>query len=235
MNTSSPRLKRTRPERVGPIRTAMSARPTGEPNTGAPRDPIGMAGAAVRGALENGVRTAYTVIDEYLRRGQETARTVFQTSYWRGPMNNDRDNFGTGFPPGNPMSMLSEQLMLAMRMWTQTMTAFVPSPWAQPGAAPFPSAEMRSPAMTVTLSASRPIEVSVTIYSASEGLLLVSEPLRAEGFAALSIDPPTLVREQGSIGVTLNIAAEQPAGRYRGLIRRESDKTIAGEVTARVV
>jgi len=234
MNTPSPRLKRPPPDRTGPIRTAMPARPQSEPNTGAPRDPMGVAGAAVRGALENGVRTAYAVIDGYLRRGQETARTVFQTSYWRGPMNNDRDNFNTGFPPGNPMSMLSEQLMLAMRMWTQAMTAFVPSPWAQPGAAPFPSAEMRTPGVTVTLSASRPVEVSVSIYSASEGLLLVAEPLRAEGFAASSIDPPTLIREQGSIAVTLSVAAEQPAGRYRGLIRKESDKSIAGEVTVRI-
>jgi hypothetical protein len=149
-------------------------------------------------------------------------------------MYDDRDNFPGSNPPGNPMAMLSEQLMLAMRMWTQALTAFVPSPWMQPGAAPFQSTQARNTAVTVNLSASRPVEVSVNIYSSSEGFLLISEPLRAEGFAASSIDPPSIVREQGSVAVGLKIGAEQPAGQYRGLIRRESDKSIAGEMTVRI-
>jgi len=92
--------------------------------------------------LENGVRTAYAVIDEYLRRGQETARGLFNDSNRRGYMTDDRVNpgggFGTGggFGPGgpfgtmNPMALMT-QWMQVMQAWTQFWFSMMQGPFQQ--------------------------------------------------------------------------------------------------------
>src|SRR5580658_2495127 len=97
MNEFDPRLKRPQPARGGPIRNPI-APPRSSP------EPAAFAGAAVCGALENGVRTAYAVIDDYMRRGQEAARGIYNDSNRRGPMNENRGNFNGGFNPMNPFA-----------------------------------------------------------------------------------------------------------------------------------
>ena len=129
MNTFASHRRRTTPERYGPIRSAMATlRPSLAPGT--PPDVVSAAGAAACGILENGVRTAYAVIDEYLRRGQETARGLFNDPNRRGYMTDDRVNPGGGFAPGsgfgpggpfgtmNPMALMT-QWMQVMQAWTQ--------------------------------------------------------------------------------------------------------------------
>lgn len=95
--------------------------------------------------VEGGVRTAYSVIDEYLRRGQEAARGLFNDSNMRGPMNQVRGNCGgytyapwSGYsqpgvycPPGNPMTMMMDQWVTAMRAWTGFWFTCVPPPMPQ--------------------------------------------------------------------------------------------------------
>lgn len=230
MKASTTRLKRTPPERSGPIRSRVVPRSRGD--GGAPQDPIAAAGSAVFGALENGVRTAYAVIDEYMRRGQDAARAVFNNSERRGSMNNeDRGNFPGGFNPWSPLAMATEQWMMAMRAWMQAWSAMVPGAWQAPWMGAFAGNEPHSPAVSVKISSSRTAEVTVKLYPGHDLSLLVPEPLRAEGFAASSIESVTVDREPAEVRVTLNIGAEQPAGRYRGLIRRDTDKSVAGEMT----
>ena len=230
MIPSSPRLKRTSPERDGPIRNPMTPRSRTQTETGAPRDPFAAASTAVYGALENGVRTAYAVIDEYMRRGQNTARAMFNDSYRRGPMNDDRGNFGGGYNPWNPMEMFTEQWMTAMRMWGQAWSSFVPGMGQQPGMNPFASSGAAVSNVSVKVSSTSPVEVSLNLYPGLDLAGLVSEPLRAEDSKATSIEPASIVREPGAVRVNITIAPGQPAGRYRGLIRRETDKSIAGEL-----
>jgi hypothetical protein len=234
MIPSSPRLKRTPPERVGPIRSPMTSRSRTETEAGAPRDPFTAAGAVVYGALENGVRTAYAVIDEYMRRGQNTARATFNDSYKRGPMNDDRGNFGSGYNPWNPMEMFTEQWMTAMRMWSQAWSSFVPGMWQQPGMNPFAAGGASVSNVSVSVSSTTPVEVAMNLYPGLDLAGLISEPLRAEDSRAAPIDPALIAREPGAVRVKIAIAPGQPAGRYRGLIRRETDKSIAGELTVTI-
>lgn len=229
--TSSPHLKRPFPERNGPIRNPMSARTQVQAESGAARDPMGSVSAAVFGAVENGVRTAYAVIDEYIRRGQDTARAMFNDPYRRGPMNDERGNFGGGYNPWNPMTMFTEQWMMAMRMWSQAWASFVPGGWQQGGLNPFAFYPGAVPSISVSVSSAAPVEVSLNLYPNLDMSGLVAEPLRADESALPAIEPPLIVREPASVKASLTIGANQPKGRYRGLIRKEIDKAVAGEFT----
>jgi hypothetical protein len=246
MNPPSSRLKRTPPKQSGPVRNSMALPlpPRAVQESGAPRDPVAAAGAAVCGALENGVSTAYALIDEYMRRGQDAARGIFNDPTRRGYMSDERPGFPGGFnsaPPSssanpfnsaNPLSMLTEQWMMAMRFWSQAMSSFVPGGWPPAGMNPFaPQQNTAPPKVSVKVSSSRPVEVTANLYPGLDLLGLTSESLRAEASKAAPIDPAEISRESGMIQVSIKVGAKQPAGRYHGYIRKKADGSVAGELT----
>jgi len=228
------RRKRTPPEQNGPVRNPVA--PRNKPESGTPRDPFSTAGAAVFGALENGVRTAYAVIDEYMRRGQEAARDIFNDPNRRGFMSDDKTNFPGGYNPWNnpmaSMSMFTEQWMAAMRAWGQAWSAFVPSAgWPMAGMNPFAPPAGQTPTVTVAVSSPTPVEVTANLHPAQDSATLIAEPLRADGFTAPQIEAPEIVRQPGAVRITIKVAAKQPAGRYRSTIRRKADESVAGDLT----
>lgn len=230
MNQSDEHMIRPAPAQNGPIRGPMGPRAEAQP--GAARGPLSAAGAAVFGALENGVRTAYAVIDEYMRRGQEAARDIFNDPNRRGFMSDDRSNFPGGFNQwNNPMAMLTEQWMAAMRAWGQAWSTMVPGGWPTAGMNPYAPNGMPGPTVTVKVSSASPVEVTANLHPAPDAATLVAEPLRAEGFAAPQIDAPEIAREGGSVRVSVKVGAKQPPGRYRSIIRRRADESVAGELT----
>ena len=108
MSASRPRLRRVPPERTGPIRNPV-ARTCHELMTSGIRHRdwrtvdatlgeglrtaqrlAAVSDAAVQGAVECGVRTAYTVIDEYMRRGREAAGRIGNSPDWRNDMSDNR-------------------------------------------------------------------------------------------------------------------------------------------------
>jgi hypothetical protein len=237
MSTTPPRIKRPTLAQSGPIRNSFVQR---TPRS-VPQDPITAAGVAVCGVLENGVRTAYTVIDEYMRRGQDAARGIFNDPNRRGPMSDYKSSYPGGFDPGagfnaaNPLGIFAEQWFAAMRAWSQAWSSFVPGPWQQPGMNPFvssaPASTTQASAITVQVSSSSPVEVTANLLPGSDSEALVVEPLHGIASSAKSIDAPTIVRTHGSLRVALKVPAGQPAGRYRGNIRKKTDDSIAGELT----
>lgn len=243
IDDSSPRIKRTPPERSGPIRSPMASRSQGHVESGFQSDPISAAGATVRGVLESGVRTAYAVIDEYLRRGQNAARATYNEFYKRGPMNEDRPNFGGGYNnpwgggynnPVNPLSMILEQYMMALRMWSQAVSSVVPCGFPQPGMYPAPFSEPAMPLITIKVSSASPVEVELNLYPGLDQGRLVCEDLRAEDGSVKFSEPASLVREGGGVRATVKVGAAQPKGRYRALVRRETDRNIVGELVVTV-
>jgi len=243
MKSPAARLRRTPPERNGPVRNPIMPPPSrsaAEP--AASRDPITATGAVVCGALENGVRTAYAVIDEYMRRGQETARSVFNDANRRGPVSDDRGNYPGSYSgnyagnypggpsPANPLSMLTEQWMMAMRPLGQALSTILPLVLQQAGTNPFTNGSSVAPVVTVRIASSRPIEVTANLHPGSDMAGLVSDPLGADG-AATPIEAPEIFRDAGGVRVSVKVADKQPAGLYRGLIRRRADGNIAGDLT----
>lgn len=219
--TASPRLKRPTVERTGPIRNSWGTTPPGAAaSTGVP-PPLGM--------LENSVRTAYAVIDDYLRRGQAAAFGMFNDPNRREYMNDEKWNNG-GYNPMNPFSTLTEQWMIAMRAWSQAWSAAMPGMWQAPwNPAPY---GMQAPQVTVQVASSRPSEVRASLAPALDLSALTCDPLCLDGGTA-SIDAPVITAEPGGVLLCVKVG-DQPAGQYRGCIRKRMDGSAAGEVTVKL-
>jgi hypothetical protein len=233
--TTTAHVKRTLPEQNGPIRNPMAG-PRSGAETGAAGDMFTAAGAAVCGVLENGVRTAYAVIDEYMRRGQEAARGVFNDPNRRGPMSDGSGNYGGGFNSlNNPLAAMAAQWMSAMQAWSQMWSSYMPPGWQQAGMNPFASAPAPvATAVAVKLASARPAEVSVGLMPGVDPLGVVCDPLRADGAGGKPIDGVTIARDGGAIQVGVKIGANQAPGKYHGFIKRKADQGIVGELTVTV-
>lgn len=236
MNSSSPRLKRTQPKQIGPLRNPIAPPQPRRVPGDTPPDLFSAAGATVCGVLENGVRTAYAVIDEYMRRGQDAARTVFNDPTRRGFMSDNRSNFpggnpyGGGYPPSNPMAMLAEQWMMMMRMWGNAFSAVAPGQWPMPGTNPYSYSAATSVPVIVKIEANRPVELTANVYAGPDGQALISDSLKSDGSGESTIESLSVIRDGMSVRVTLKVAAQQPSGTYRGVIRRRSDGFVVGDL-----
>jgi len=171
------------------------------------------------------------VIDEYMRRGHDTARSIFNDPIRRDSMNDDYGNAPGGFTPINPLISFTEQWLMAMRPLSQAMSAFLPNPWQQPGMHPFATAARVAPTVSVKISSTCPVEVTANLHPGMDLAGLVSDPLRADGVPATPIEPPEIIRDSRRVLISVKVADKQPAGQYRGLIRRRADGNVAGDLT----
>lgn len=190
---------------------------------------------SVTGALETAVRTAYDVIDDYMRRGFEAAGSNQHQSNRRGNVNDYKTNYNWQNPWG-PMSMLAEQWLIAMRTWSEAWTSFAPGSgpqqsWNPTGAGSSGTGPV--PSVSVQVSSQRPVEVIVNLMPGFEYVDLVADSLHSEGGIAPPIDQGhvSISREPWRVTVRVNLPPSQQAGRYRGLIRNKADACVAGELT----
>jgi len=182
--------------------------------------------------LESGVRTAYQVIDEYMRRGYEAAGNNQNDPNKRGHMNENRANYNWQNPWG-PMSQLTEQWMMAMRTWTEAWSAFVPGGWPQQPWNPAGPCNPNAPVVSVQVSSPRPTEVTANLRPGAELMDLVVDALHGEGPQAPSFELSTvsITRELARMRVNVRVGANVPAGSYRGAIRNRADGCIVGDLT----
>jgi len=197
-------------------------------------------GTAVSSVVESGVRTAYAVIDEYMRRGQDAARAIFNESDTGGFMNNYRQNcsggnaYGSGFTPWNPMAMIAEPWISAMCAWSQMWCSMVPG-FRQPAMNPCTSTEDRPEPVNVIVVSKGAVEASWTICPGTDLNCIETEDLLAQGIAANPIPAARVqYRAQGKPALRVEVPDGQAKGTYRGIIRRKSDRYIVGEVTVEV-
>jgi hypothetical protein len=212
MNTSLSRLRRLPPERSGPIRNPLAREGPGAPS----------AAGAPRGPLEQGVQTAYAVIDEYMRRGYEAAHGNQKHQNGKDHMSNERPNYGW-FNPWGPMMPLMELWATAVRMWTDAWAAFVPGfrpawpPGPQPGTAP--------PAVSVSINSQRPTEVTIKLLPGAE-----LKDLRADSFEPLFHGSVTFYPRSEGLYLRIDVANVQAEGTYYGAIRT-ADGSVVGNLT----
>src|SRR5580658_5134736 len=104
MTPGGSRHKRPAPGQTRPVRNPIlsrgkSANPA--PDTAAhmehraSSEPGKAPQGVLRDVLECGVHTAYTVIDDYMRRGYEAARLKQDGANGRGKMNENKPNYGS--------------------------------------------------------------------------------------------------------------------------------------------
>jgi hypothetical protein len=218
MRHSSPRLHRVPPERSGPIRNPLVR---GNSSTPFPR-------GTLRDVVECGVQTAYSVIDEYMRRGYQAAHHNERNGNSKGHMSNERSNYGWSNPWG-PMTPLMEQWMAAFRMWTDAWSAFGPGmrppfpsqPWPYPPTGAAPST------VSVSVSSHRPIEVTVDLLPGAE-----LKDLQADSFEPPFQSSVYIYPRPGGIYVRVDVPQDQAAGTYHGVIR--SNGCVVGNLTVTI-
>ncbi len=218
MSASPAHWKRPHEKQNRPIR-----RPFAVPRpAAAPTDSKGAAsapGVAVCELLENGVRTAYAVIDEYLRRGQEVARGVFNDSNRGGNMSDCRGNYPAGYPPSGgygpvgygpgfgfygiwtPMALMAEQWINALRAWNYMWCGYPPAPvWQGPWTPQGPQAGAPNMGSYAATQTARPEAVILNINSSSP--VECSANLPAGVFPqTLCCDPLVLDGSSTTVGV----------------------------------
>lgn len=225
MSTTHQRAKRTPAARTGPVRNSLFP----------PPKPAGGTAPGPGGVLENGVKTAYAVIDEYIRRGREAARHCKNPEDNRGPMNDYKNNYGNPFAQ---MPNMAEQMMGAMRFWTTAWSAFMPPGFAQQtGFDPMaiwgqtwqkPAA---APAVSIHVAAQQPVEVTATVKPGCDSLNLDAPTVHIEGGTHATLDHILITREHGGVRVSVKVPAGQAAGRYSGPIRDRATGADVGRLT----
>jgi hypothetical protein len=241
------RLRRVPVGRTRPIRNA--AVPGGQP---APRSdsPFGVAeglraaqrlaavsGSAVKGAVESGVNIAYTVIDEYMHRGEEAASREREHARQRGSMNDDRYNCNNPYMAWGPMAPLIAPWIQAMQAWMSAMSAFAPggmyrAPWN-------PYAQTTSsPNVSVRVTSRHPTEVTTTLAPGADAMTLAAAELRiVDPLPEHAGAPPlnaSITCGPRPIQVSVSVPDAQPPGRYRGAIVNSADGTQVGTLLVQI-
>lgn len=195
--------------------------------------------ATARGAVERGVETAYAVIDEYMRRGRAAAsQRRNSNSAYTATFGGSVQQPGGGYPGGSsgggaggansgPWGNASNNPLLApwlqmMRLWTDSMMAFMPTGGANPFAM-WTGAVQPRPAIAVRTSSQLPVEVTVNLDAGAEWFLLRADPLvNAENPNSSNIAAPSITCEPGRVSVSVAVPSIQALGRYTATIRDSS-------------
>jgi hypothetical protein len=223
------RVRRTPPERTGPLRN-MAAMFRAEPSMGpASASPAGAPG----GSVEHAVDTAYRVLEEHLQRGRQAA-----SQRPRAPL--------PGLPeaPANLQGVARGALHLwggLLSTWVEVARPLVPpalrSAWRGPpgsaeAAAPSPAARP----LSVELSSSRPVEVELDLPASADPSRLSVEPLRALDGAAAPLAVSLLQAAGGARArLRLEVPSTQPPGTYFTLIRDMQQGETRGSLLVRVL
>jgi hypothetical protein len=197
-----------------------------------------MSADAVRGAVECGVRTAYSVIDDYMRRGYDAASGSQSGSRERGHMSDDRQNYNAWSTAWGPASPLMEQWMNAMRTWTEAWSSMAqgmsPAASRATGSAGSSAAGTASN-ISIQVSSDRSVEVTPHLFPGADTMtMLTADPLQscehADAPALTGIDMRT---EPGHVRVKVTIMADQPAGTYSGPVRN-AQRVVVGALTVTI-
>ena len=171
---------------------------------------------AVRGTVEYGVRTAYTVIDEYMRRGREAAADCQKRPDWRNDMNDNRCNYSSPYGAWGPMWSLITPWVQAMQAWTCAMSGFVPGAAAQSSW----SQCAMTPRVSVKVSSRDQTNVSAHVEPGADTMNLSADPLKSsDARNAAVLNDVTIESECGQVRIDITVPDGQPAGVYRGVIR----------------
>jgi hypothetical protein len=208
------------PPKVNGAATHESQQPAARPEE--------TAGDVLRDALECGVRTAYTVIDEYLRRGNEAARNNRDHLSGRGPMRDERSNFSGWNSPWGQMGAPMQQWICALQAWTNAWSAFMPGGWTQPMGAGCTAA---APPVSVRVSSHSPAEVTtvVDLIPGAECIPLTVDTLTGEGNTPPHLKDVSITSEQGCVRIHVPIPEYYVKGKYIGEIK--SGGRTAGHLT----
>jgi hypothetical protein len=226
------RLQREPPRRTGPNRRAAKEPPQADPvrTVNGLEHGIKAAGllaraadAAARGVVEQGVDTAYAVIDEYMTRGRNAAGRygmsrphTGQSGQWSYPS------------PG----------MQLMRMWADWVSCFVPAGpmnmWGNVFAAD-PCARPGTVKVEVEVASLKPAKVVVDLHSGADGLQLKAYPVGNPTEKALAdlldLEFSTC---PGRVTVRVAVPDDHSTGSYAFVVR-DTDQRDQGDLRVHIM
>jgi len=219
MSSASPRLKRVKPERIGPIRN--------------PAQRVGATRAW--GPVEWGVKTAYTVIDEYMRRGRDAACGFGPHASGRRDMSDNRCGYGYSNPYAawGQMWPFLAPWMQAMQAWSCAMAGFVP---AASQCAPQPSWNdcATVPKVSVNVQGKRCPKITLCVDAGADTVHLDLDALKISNKPEERwLQGIKVQSECGQVSVVGTVPDDQPEGVYRGVIRDSSGRK-RGELTVEI-
>jgi hypothetical protein len=239
MSPSRPRIRRVPLERTRPIRNPVVSAVRPASGFASPFDAreglstaerlAAVSNAAVQGAVECGVKTAYTVIDEYMRRGREAASRDRGRPNWRGDMNDNRYNYNNPNMAWGPMWPFIAPWMQAMQAWTSAMSTFVPgavpqNPWGQCAT---------SPTVSMTVSSRFPTEVSACVDPGVDAMRLSADALSMDQADLRLFGGVVITSECGHVRISVRVPNDQPPGRYSAAIK-DTAGCRRGELTVEI-
>jgi hypothetical protein len=190
----------------------------------------------MQGAVERGVDTAYMVIEEYMRRGQEAA-SRFRQRNGRPNMNDEQQRFGGAFAnPSGPIAPLMAPWIQVMRVWTDAMAAFAAGggPAVDLMNRVLAGFALARPKISVEVSSQYPTEVTVALDPGAELAKLTVDPLsNPDDRDAPALTGTQIECVQDVILFRLTVPNDQPSGRYCGTIK-DSAGLRRGELVAQV-
>jgi hypothetical protein len=208
----------------------------------------------LRESLEGGVETAYTVINDYLRRGYEAAQGNGDRSEPEGGMRDERQSYGPWIYTLSPMAFAMQQWLAAIRVWTDAWsTCFTGSgypawpqqmwnmPWPGYGTSPgcgmppgYAGAPV-SPPFAVHVSSDRAgsVKADVNLKPGAERACLTVGPLMNRVSTPI-VPGVSINNERGLLKVQVYVQKDQPAGTYRREIRSSLDGSTCGDVTIEI-
>lgn len=175
----------------------------------------------VLGAAERGVHTAYTVLDEYLARGKEAAKRYEMPTPGSPTMSDQRQNgMWNAFGPMGPMmAQAAGPWMQVARMWSDSMSQFVPGgqqamdQWMAMWPAMAGVASRAAAPVRVQVASTRPVAVQVSLAPGAEYMTLGASPVAQGGETLGGVAVSTA---EGRVTVSVTVADAQGAGTYRG-------------------
>ena len=231
------RAKRPALERTGPRRNLEGLwgnDPASADSPPPPRGEGGLGNSGLGDVVARSVELGYRVVDTYIRRGREVAGQAPAGGY--GPGDAGSDVQGVAGQLVRSASDLAgawaELLALATRNETAVPGTDVHPPEAgeqvgsPPTAAPIP---LR---FQLSVTAERPLEVSLDLRSVPARHRLVVHALRGDPPALPRIDDVHVEsRSSGHTRIGIRVPAEQPPGRYQGSIVDDVSNISVGELS----
>jgi hypothetical protein len=237
------RVTRDTPSRRGPIRNRAFRGGTGFGNASAngrsgeseqdkPRSSTG----ALQGAVEGTVATAYTVIEQYMKRGQAAASRHYDTSPNSGTNGDPRGNrapyAGSGtfaWDPWDPAAWMGPWTE-ALRVWSEGMARFADTAAAGWDRAPSAPAAGRTRTVSVEVQSPKPVSVILDLEPNLEDQRLTLGPLVHAGDSEVTLGGVELELEEGRCTVRLEVEESQPSAAYVGVVEDRRGQRL-GEIT----
>lgn len=221
-----PELDRDHPYRQFAGIWTQAASRAGASTSTSPQDDIEASVSSGGRFVEQGVRSAYEVIDAYIQQGQKIASELAGMSYSGLPLLENTQEL-----QGRWVQLSSELLANWFDLIGLAFQTVMPGQAGRQNEQESPGSAAREPAPQITwdIRSPRAVRLRADLVPGAGRFALTTEGLRSQSGAA-SIPAVLETRfNDGSVGIRVEVPADQPDGTYIGTVLNSQTGEIVGE------